>query len=262
MDKILSGIVIRKCGLESLIKYIQDYYKENKIVADSFLEGHIRKSNFYAIEYGKNIVGYFAINSETLLTLFNVFENYRNVSQELFGMIKKYESVKEALIPTGDEFFISHALDNYTKIEKQAYFSVYTERGPEKIIDIKLELADVEKDENILNLCHSFLKDEIENIKKGIDEEIYIARYGNDVIGFGVIEYQKIINIYASIGMIVCEEHRQKGFGANILNGLKNIVRGKGLRAISGCWYYNHNSKKTMGSAGAYSKTRLLRFYF
>jgi hypothetical protein len=62
--------------------------------------------------------------------------------------------------------------------------------------------------------------------------------------------------------MIVREEYRQKGYGANILNGLKNIVKTKGLIPISGCWYYNHNSKKTMESAGAYSRTRLLRFYF
>jgi predicted acetyltransferase len=262
MNKVLNDIVIKKCTHENIIKYVSKYYNENKIIVDSFWEGHVKESNFYSIEYNQNIIGYFAINTETVLTLFNIFEQYRNVSQELFGLVKKYESVKEALIPTGDEFFMSHAIDSYVRIEKQAYFSIYTEKEPEKILDIKLELANVEKDEEILNICHDFLKDEIVNIKKGKDEEIYIARLKNDVIGFGVIDYQKIVNIYASIGMIVREEYRQKGFGSNILNGLRNIVKGKGLQAISGCWYYNHNSKKTMESAGAYSKTRLLRFYF
>jgi N-acetylglutamate synthase-like GNAT family acetyltransferase len=262
MNKILNDIVIKECTCENIIKYISDYYQENKIIADSFWEGQVRESDFYIMEYNQNIVGYFAINNETVLTLFNVFECYRNISQGLFEIVKKYESVKEALIPTGDEFFISHAVDNYTRLEKQAYFSVYTEKEPGKTIDIKLELANIEKDEDILNICQDFLKGEIENIKKGIDEEIYIARYENNVIGFGVIEYHKIVNTYASIGMIVREEYRQKGFGSNILNGLKNIVKGKGLQAVSGCWYYNHNSKKAMESAGAYSKTRLLRFYF
>jgi N-acetylglutamate synthase-like GNAT family acetyltransferase len=262
MNNFLNDIVIKKCTLENIVKKILEYYKENGIIVDSFWEGNVRESNFYAIEYNQNIIGYFAINNETVLTLFNLFEEYRNISQELFGIIKKYESVKEALIPTGDEFFISHAIDNYTRIEKQAYFSIYTERSPEKSLNIKLELADMEKDEDILNICRDFLKNEMENIKKGIDEEIYIVRHENNVIGFGVIEYQKIVNIYASIGMIVCEEYRQKGFGSNILNELKKIVKGKGLQAISGCWYYNHDSKKTMESAGAYSKTRLLRFYF
>jgi uncharacterized membrane-anchored protein YitT (DUF2179 family) len=42
---------------------------------------------------------------------------------------------------------------------------------------------------------------------------------------------------------------------------IDNYIR-KGYTAVSGCWYYNHNSKKTMESAGGYSKTRLLKFYF
>jgi predicted acetyltransferase len=229
---------------------------------DSFWETHVRESNFYKIEDKESIIGYFAINKETLLMLFNVFEKYRHISQELFSIIKKYESIKEALIPTGDEFFLSHAFDNYVKIEKQAYFSIYTDKNPQKILDIELRLADVEKDKETLSLCYDFLKHEIENIQKSVDEEIYIVKHGNNIIGFGVIEYQKIVNIYASIGMIVREEFRQKGYGANILNGLKNIVKSKEIIPISGCWYYNHNSKKTMESAGAYSKTRLLRFYF
>jgi len=208
------------------------------------------------------IIGYFSINSGTILVIFNVFEKCRNISQDLFTIAKNYESVKEALIPTGDEFLISHAIDNYAKIEKQAYFSTYTDKAPNKIIPIELQLANIEKDIETLKLCQDFLKSEIENINKLIDEEIYIARHENNVIGFGIIEYQKIVEIYASIGMIVIEEYRQKGYGANILSGLKNIVKAKGKIPISGCWYYNHNSKKTMESAGAYSKTRLLRFHF
>jgi hypothetical protein len=262
MNDIFLNIEIVKCDFEEIKQYVSNYYKDNKIIVDSFWEGHIRDSKYYKISVSNNIAGYFSIYKETVLVLFNVFEKYRNISQELFSIAKKYESVREALIPTGDEFFISHALDNYVKIEKQAYFSIYTDKNPNKMIKLELKLADIEKDIEILNICHDFLNNEIVNIKKQIDEEIYIAKHENNIIGFGVIEYQKVVNIYASIGMIVREEYRQKGYGGNILNGLKNIVLDKGFTAISGCWYYNHNSKKTMESAGAYSKTRLLRFYF
>jgi hypothetical protein len=212
----LSAIIIRECEYNFLKKYISEYYIENNIIVDSFWEGHVRESNFYKIMDGENIVGYFAIHKETVLVLFYVFEKYRNISQELFAIIKKYESIKEALIPTGDEFFISHAIDNYTKIEKQAYFSIYTDKKPSKILDIELQLADIENDKETLSLCYDFLKEEIENIKNTIDEEIYNEKNGNKIIGFGVIEYQKIVEIYASIGMIVREEFRQNGYGANI----------------------------------------------
>jgi hypothetical protein len=262
MNGILTNMEIIKCNFDEIKENVSNYYTDNKIIVDSFWEDHITDSNYYKILFNKNIIGYFSIHKETVLVLFYVFENYLNISQELFSVIKKYESVKEALIPTGDEFFISHAIDNYVKIEKQAYFSIYTDKKPNKIIEMELKLADIEKDLEILNICHDFLEGTIERIKNKFDTEIYIAKHENNIIGFGVIEYQKVVNIYASIGMIVREEYRQKAYGSNILNGLKNIVLEKGYTAISGCWYYNHNSKKTMESAGAYSKTRLLRFYF
>ena len=262
MSNKLNNIIIKKCDYNFLQKHISENYIQNNIIVDSFWESHVRESNFYKIVDGDELIGYFAIYKETVLILFYVFEKKRNISQELFSIVKKHESIKEALVPTGDEFFISHTVDNYTKIEKEEYFSIYTDNTPSKILDIELQLADIEKDKEILSLCYDFLKEEIENVKNTTDEEIYIAKHGNKIIGFGVIEYQKIVKIYASIGMIVLEEFRQNGYGANILNGLKNIVKTKGKIPISGCWYYNHNSKKTMESAGAYSKTRLLRFYF
>jgi hypothetical protein len=161
------------------------------------LEGHIRESNCYKILFKQNIIGYFAIHKETVLVSFNIFDNFRNLSQELFAIIRKYETVKEALIPTGDEFFISHAIDNYTKIDKQAYFSIFMDKNPNKIITIELKLADIEKDKEILNLCEEI--DNVKNKKNEIDEEIYIAKHENNIIGFGIIDYQKIVNIYMPV---------------------------------------------------------------
>jgi hypothetical protein len=257
-----NNISIMKCEFKDIRAYVSEYYKQNKIIVDSFWEGHIRKSNYYKIMYDGNFIGYFAINKETILVLFNIFEDFRNISRELFTVIKNYENVKEALIPTGDEFFISHAFDNYIKIDKQAYFAIYTDQSPKKLLNVEFELATIEKDMEILKLCHDFLKDVIEEVKVRDDLEIYIAKHEKNVIGFGIIDYQNIVDLYASTGMIVREEYRQMGYGANILNGLKNIAKSKGKIILSGCWYYNHNSIKTMESAGAYSKTRLLRFYF
>ena len=134
MSILSDNIKIEKCDYKFLQKYIKDYYINNSIIVDSFLEGHIRESNFYKIFTEEEIIGYFAIHKGTVLVLFYIFEKYRNISQELFAKIKKIESVKEALIPTGDEFFISHAFDNYTRIEKQAYFSIYTEKEPKKLL--------------------------------------------------------------------------------------------------------------------------------
>jgi predicted acetyltransferase len=82
------------------------------------------------------------------------------------------------------------------------------------------------------------------------------------LVGFGVVETGRVLPGIASIGMYVMEDKRRMGYAKNILRQLCERMTAEGYSCRSGCWYYNHNSLKSMESAGAYSKTRLLRFYF
>ncbi|MDR7856595.1 GNAT family N-acetyltransferase [Tissierella sp.] len=261
----ISEIEFKLCRWEEIHKIVSDYLRKNNIVVDSFWEDHVLESNHYKMTLCNEIVGYFSIHESSTITLFNVFNHYANQSQELFAKVKKYESVTNAMIVTGDEFFLSHCIDSFARIEKQAYFAVYTDKEiiKERQKVLQLRLADIDNDHQILKLSGDFLNGEIESIRKGLGFlKIYIAEYNNKVVGFGVIQYGRVIEDVASIGMYVCEEYRCQGIAANILQNLKHIVQNNGFRAFSGCWYYNHNSKKSMESAGAYSKTRLIRFYF
>lgn len=260
-----SDIKFSPCEWKEIHQTVSDYFRKNDIVVDAFWEDHVVESNHYKMTYRDEIAGYFSIHKGSTITLFNVFSHYADQAQELFARVKKYESVTNAMTVTGDEIFLSHCLDNFVRIEKQAYFSVYTEKEiiKEHQKDLQLRLADIDKDEQILKLSGDFLTGEIENIRNGLDIlKIYIVENDNKVVGFGVIQYGRVIEDIASIGMYVCEEYRCQGIAANILQNLKHIVQDNGCRAFSGCWYYNHNSKKSMESAGAYSKTRLIRFYF
>ena len=253
------------CKWAEIHQFVSDSLRTNSIVVDSFWEDHVMESSHYKMTYCDEIIGYFAIHKGATITLFHVFSHYANQSQELFARVKKYESVTNAMVATGDEIFLSHCIDNFARIEKQAYFSVYTEKEiiEERHKELQLRLADIDADEQILKLSGDFLDEEIKNIRNGLDVlKIYIVEYHNKVVGFGVVQYGRVIDDIASIGMYVCEEYRCQGIAANILQNLKHIVQNNGFRAFSGCWYYNHNSKKSMESAGAYSKTRLLRFYF
>lgn len=264
MERI-SEIKFSPCTWNEIHKIISDYFKMNNIVVDSFWEDHVLESNHHKMTYCDEIMGYFSIHKGSTITLFHVFSHYADQSQELFSRVKKYESVTNAMVVTGDEFFLSHCIDNYAKIEKQAYFSIYTDKEivKERQKVLQLRLADINNDVEILKLSGDFLDGDIENIENGLDVlKIYIVENNNGVVGFGVVQYGRVIEGIASIGMYVCEEYRCQGIGANILQSLKHIVQSNGYRAFSGCWYYNHNSKKTMESAGAYSKTRLIRFYF
>jgi len=89
-----------------------------------------------------------------------------------------------------------------------------------------------------------------------------MAEKDNELVGFGVIEKGIIREDLQSIGMFVVREFRRLGIGTNILKELKIIVKARGKKAISGCWYYNHNSLKTQLKSGNYCGTRLLRVKF
>lgn len=52
------------------------------------------------------------------------------------------------------------------------------------------------------------------------------------------------------------------GVGKNIQLLLANICRENNKTAVSGCWYYNTLSKKTIESSGRYTKARLLKVTF
>lgn len=257
------GIKFQKRNWSDLKEITTKYYFENNILIESYFEDHLLGSNHYQILFDDKRIGCLAIHKDSMIVMFNVIEPYRNRSQEIFAEVKKLEQVTCAMVPTGDEFFLSHCIDNFARLEKQAYLAIYTDAVMGKPFKpIELHLADVKKDKEVFKLSKGFLDEEIEKIENGNEyESIYVVKMDENIVGFGVVQYSSILN-YASIGMYVCEQERGIGIARSILHHLKVIVQEKGYIAVSGCWYYNHNSKKSMESAGAYSKTRLLKFHF
>lgn len=253
------------CKWEEIHPYAEKYIKENNITVESYWEDHVLSSNHYKITCDKETAGYFAVNGGSTVVLFNVFAPYADQAQEIFHQVKKYEQIICAMVPTGDEFFMSHCLDNFARLEKQAYFAIYTEKEipEERRKPLEFRAFDMERDIELLKQSGLFPDSEMDKVYNRVEHmEILIAEMNGEEVGFGVIEYGRVVKDIASIGMFVHERFRRQGIAANILQGLKHIVQGKGFRAFSGCWYYNHNSKKSIESAGAYTKTRLIKFYF
>ncbi len=89
---------------------------------DSFLEDHILQSHHYRIVVDGEVAGWTAIHNEALITQFGLDARYRHLGQRVFAQVRKLEQAREAFVPTCDEFFLAHALDDYRLLEKQAYF--------------------------------------------------------------------------------------------------------------------------------------------
>ena len=259
-------IKFTQCKWEDIHSFVQSNIKKYHITVDSYWEGFALWSNHYLMTCGNETAGYFAINRGDTIALFNVFPFYANFAQELFARVKKYEHVTNAIVATGDEFFLSHCLDSFARIEKEMYMTIFTEKDMPHRRFISLRSADYKNDNDIelIKLCGDFFGSQLTQIEKGKvpNMKIYIAEDNGELVGFGCHDLGRVVNEIASIGMFVCESKREQGYGSSIIRGMKDIVNEMGYEAYAACDYYNHNSKKTMESAGAYTKSRLIRFYF
>jgi RimJ/RimL family protein N-acetyltransferase len=251
-----------KCTLEDIKDMVLQYAQSLSSPIDSFLEDHILESEHFMVMIDDEKAGYFSIFKNDLLTQFYMETKYRALGQKIFFKIKRMNFLQNAFVPTCDEFFMAHALDEYRSIERQAYFfqdiqnPINEEEGDS---ELTLRLATVEDKEDILKYSGDFFDVAEKSIAK---EQIYIAVKGDKIVGFGNVEKGRVLKNYISIGMFTVEEYRQKGIGTSILLALKDMVYREGKIPIAGCWYYNHQSKKTLEKAGMYSATRLLKVQF
>ena len=81
------------------------------------------------------------------------------------------------------------------------------------------------------------------------------------IVSFGTIEKSKVYEDIVSIGVFTSKGFRQKEMGRNTPLFLKRECYQNKLRPIAGYWYYNHNSKKTLESAGMFTQTRSLKIF-
>ena len=95
---------------------------------DSFLEDHIVQSAFYRVLIGDSDAGHIAIHDKTLLTQFHLVGAARRYGSGVLTRVRKDFDISSAFVPTCDEFFLSHAVDNYSALRVQGCFFVDT--GP------------------------------------------------------------------------------------------------------------------------------------
>jgi hypothetical protein len=110
-------------------KVLQQIYNCLSVI-DGYLIEHIINSNHYNIIINNDKAGYFSIFNKSMITQYYLDSNYSLLSQKIFDDIKRMEQVQYSFVPTSNEFFLSHAIDNYLEIQKQAYFFCYNNTNP------------------------------------------------------------------------------------------------------------------------------------
>ncbi len=249
---------INECSLEQIKERMLISINERVSCFDSFLEDQIMKSKHYEILLGSKQIGYFSIFEGNKLTQFYLDKEFRYLSQQAFEKVMRFDHVHKASVPTSDEFFLSHVFDYSRKIEPGAYFFKDSKReiSRDKILsDFTCRLAEQKE----IDLIREKAGDFFDDLERQVEEQqIYIGYLNDQVVSFGVIEKSRLYENVASIGMFTVSDNRQSGIGRNTILQLKKICYKEGITPIAGCWYYNHNSKKTLESAGMFAQSRLL----
>lgn len=232
---------------------------------DSFLEDHILASTHYHMQQGEQTIGWTSIHQQSLITQFVLMPGYKHLGQRIFALVRKLEEVRAAFVPTSDEFFLAHALDEYRQVEKQAYFFQHDVQRPPYQPPVPLSHRPATVDD--LSLIQHHTGDFFDKLAERIAEgQIYLTQRkdtpGNECAGFGIIDKGRLCLDVGSCGMFTVEAQRRQGIGAAIIAYLIDRCAELGLRPIAGCWYYNHRSKKTLEKAGMFTQTRLLKISY
>lgn len=227
---------------------------------DSYLEEHILAATPYRIVVDGQVAGYASIHGGSLITQFSLDPPWRHLGQQLFAQVRRLEQVRSAFVPTCDELYLAHALDDYRLLTKQAYFFAVGSNCEAALPDgISLRLAQPDDIDVIRQESGDFFADSEGHIAR---QELFITLRMGEPVGFGLSIRSALYDSVASIGMYTIERHRRTGVGAATFSLLIDECGRHGLRPVAGCWYYNHASKRTLERAGMYAGTRLLKIEY
>jgi len=248
--------------LDQIRRHVENYAAGFPSPADSFWEEHVLKARYFTIKIDSDRAGFFGIFEDKLLVQFVMDKEFLRHCQPVFADVISAYKIEEAFAPTCDELLMSLCLDAGVDMERQAYFFQDSQVPiPREKLYARgtFGMAAAGDMERILERTGDFFDRLEERIAR---EEIFVWEEAGDIIGAGIVERGEILSQYASIGMFTHPDCRQRGIGRSILVNLKGWCYDNGYIPIAGCWYYNHNSKRTLESAGMITKTRLIRFKF
>ena len=228
---------------------------------DTFFESHVEDARHFHIFIDNIEAGYTSIHAGTLVTQFYLADPFKKFGQNVFQQIKKLETVQKAFVPTCDEFFLSHALDEYRLLEKQAYFfqPIQEDVDQKELEGFSFRAAETGDIELIRQASQDFFDSVAQHVERG---ELFITSRDDTFVGIGVMIRSKFRPNVADIGMYTIEEFRNMGVGTATITFLRKKCRRDGQQVVAGCWYYNHLSKRTLEKAGMYSQTRLLKISY
>lgn len=240
--------------------WLQAYRQSLTVPYDDFLENYILESDFYRMEIDGSEIGLVGIHGN-LLTYFFVAPVFLHQAHSAFAAVLAQFSLAEAFVPTSDRHFLNVVLEFSQTFSIQALHFSPTERPvrPPEFPANQLRAATPTDLNAVVNLTGDFLDKWEDRINR---QEIFLLEDSGEILGLGVLVKNVLMEHCLGTGMFTRPEARQRGVGRSIILHLKDMVRRRGFTPVPGCWYFNHESRRTLESAGYLAVSKLLRFSF
>lgn len=270
MEKTKIRFIEKQTTWEDMPVLKREYMETLASVLDAFWDGNVYQSNPYVLmEEGGQVAGFYAIGTDwaghKILTAYYMRKRYLRYAQRRLERIISEHSLYGALVPSCDEEMVSLCMEKMkewnTTFDMQAYNFCYSkdvevrkaEFGPETIRKVPATEY-LEANKKTEGQWEENLGEE--------GFELYKLIWENEVYGYAGVVRHKLDPSCVDIGNYVIQEHRRKGVGRSLLIHMTNRVLERENIPTVGCWYYNHNSKRTIESSGYVSKTRIFYVKF
>jgi RimJ/RimL family protein N-acetyltransferase len=232
---------------------------------DSFVEDQILASRHYRVRVDGRDAGVAAIRGGTQVTQFALADPWQASGQRAFRRLRALEGVRSALVPTADEFFLAHALDEHRAVATQAYLfaagaappDVRAAGGAERTY--ALRQADAGDLAAVRRHAGDFFGDAGAHAAAG---ELFVVEAGAECVGFGLLLRSRLYADVGSVGMYTVAGARGRGVGTAAVGLLVQECEQRGWRAVAGCAHTNAASKRVLERAGFVARSRLLDVAF
>ncbi|WBW98574.1 GNAT family N-acetyltransferase [Oceanirhabdus sp. W0125-5] len=240
--------------IEELRGFYVEYFMEINGGFDDFFEDIIKEGKHYRIESESNVIGGFSITGDNKLSVIYLVPEKRNLYEKVFERLLVFQEVQGIVTITNDTMMMTQLMRRNFRIRKQACNFTYLMEDAET--ELVMKLATLEAVSVLEELFGDFLEDYSEEIKLN---KVYLGYDEGELVSLGLINEHDLVPNTVSIGMIVADSKRCRGFGTETIKGLINIAKEKSLRVQAGCWFYNHASKKTLLKAGMTQSNMIIR---
>lgn len=228
---------------------------------DSFLEDMLTTSEIFSIVKNNTIIGYAAKQRDHLCFFHIIVKEFKSAPTIFEEFCRCYE-IRHVQVMTQDALLVALISEWEYKKNKGACWFIDGERlgkPPGKVEGTLFRKALITDSKLIEEKTEGFFNTDnpektlIRSIENGC---IFILLEGDELLGCGVAEKGVYFKECVSIGMVTVREKRMMGVGQTILWHLKEWAYENGLKPISGCWYYNLLSRKTLEKAGMIRTSR------